>query len=188
LPEWHRISTFVSYANQIGTARGPITGGLFLGSDASNDLTNTSQFPVSQDQRNTIRARTRFQPIRRMWFAVAGQYGSGLPADIGGEDPASLLAQFGPAILSRVNLARDRVRPIASIDIGGGLEVYRREQRSGNSNPIHKHGEPSERDQLRQYFLWDSHRAAAKCWSAPLGELLVHFQVGLMPFSPRPPV
>lgn len=67
VPQWGRFSGYVSYANQIGTGQGPITGGLFLGSNA-NGLSDTSRFPVSQDQRNTARARVRFQPARRLWL------------------------------------------------------------------------------------------------------------------------
>jgi hypothetical protein len=41
-----------------------------------------------------------------------------------------LLAQYGPAILDRVNLQRGRVRPNFSLDAAGGFEAYRKEQRS----------------------------------------------------------
>ena len=57
---WGRFSGHLSYANELGVGQGPITGGLFLGSDAINGLSDTSRFPVSQDQRNTARARARF--------------------------------------------------------------------------------------------------------------------------------
>jgi len=120
----------LSYANQVGIGQGPITGGLFLGSDASNALTDTSRFPVSQDQRNTARARLRLQATRHLWLALGGEYGSGLPADTRGADPSLLLAQFGPEILNEVNLARGRVKPNFALDAGAGFEVYRKEQRS----------------------------------------------------------
>lgn len=126
---WGRFSGYLSYANQTGVGQGPITGGLFLGSDAP-DLTATNRFAVSQDQRNTARARVRFQATSRCWLSLAGQYGSGLPAEISGEDPKFLLAQFGPQILNRVNFGRDRVRPNISLDAAAGAEVYHKEQRS----------------------------------------------------------
>jgi len=129
IPRWGRFSGYVSYANQVGIGQGPIVGGLFLGSDAVSGLTNTSRFPVTQDQRNTARARARFQAAHRLWFAIGGQYGSGLPADTGA-DPNFLLAQYGPAILDQVNLARGRVKPNFALDAGAGFEVYRKEQRS----------------------------------------------------------
>jgi len=130
VPHWGRFSGYLSYANQVGIGQGPITGGLFLGSDASNALTDTSRFPVSQDQRNTARARLRLQATRHLWLALGGEYGSGLPADTRGADPSLLLAQFGPEILNEVNLARGRVKPNFALDAGAGFEVYRKEQRS----------------------------------------------------------
>lgn len=130
VPHWGRWSGYLSYANQSGIGQGPITGGLFLGSDAGDQLKDTSKFAVSQDQRNTARARVRFSAPRRVWFAVGGQYGSGLPADTGGADRAALVAQYGAAIVDRVNLERGRVRPSLSVDAGAGVELYHKEQRS----------------------------------------------------------
>lgn len=130
VPHWGRFSGYLSYANQSGIGQGPITGGLFLGSDAANQLTDTSKFAVTQDQRSTLRAYVRFQAPARVWLALGSQYGSGLPADVGSADPNFLLAQYGPEILSQVNLARGRVRPNLSVDVAGGAELYRKEQRS----------------------------------------------------------
>jgi hypothetical protein len=129
-PHWGRFSGYLSYANQSGLGQGPITGGLFLGSEALGSLTDTSKFAVSQDQRNTARARIRFQASGRVWLAAGAQYGSGLPADTAGADPAVLLGQYGAAILEHVNLARGRVRPNFSMDAAAGVEAYRKEQRS----------------------------------------------------------
>jgi len=63
---------------------------------------------------------------------VGGQYGSGLPADIGGADPSILLANYGAAILARVNLERGRLRPSFAVDVAAGAEVYRKEHRSAS--------------------------------------------------------
>lgn len=132
VPHWHRLSGYLSYTNQVGTGRGPITGGLFLGSDAGDALTGVATFPVSQDQRNTVRARLRFQATPRSWFAAEGQYGSGLPAEIGDVDLDFLLAQYGSAVLSQVNFARSRVKPNFTINFGGGIQLYHKEQRSAS--------------------------------------------------------
>lgn len=128
---WGRFSGYVSYANQSGIGQGPITGGLFLGSTAASDLTDSSRFAVSQDQRNTASARIRLQAQRRLWFAVDGRYGSGLPADTDNEDPTLLLGQYGAAILDHVNLGRGRVGPNFSVDAASGVEFYCKEKRSG---------------------------------------------------------
>jgi hypothetical protein len=131
MPHWGRFSGYVSYANQSGLGQGPITGGLFIGSDAEGVLTDTSRFAVSQDQRNTLRARVRFQATTRLWFAAATQYGSGLPADLGDSiDVPSLIAQFGEQVVSRVNLDRARVNPNFSLDLAMGADIYRKELRS----------------------------------------------------------
>jgi hypothetical protein len=129
-PHWGRFSGYLSYANQSGIGQGPITGGLFLGSEALGGLTDASKFASTQDQRNTARVRVRFQAAERFWLALGAQYGSGLPADTAGTDPAILLAQYGAAILDRVDLARGRVRPNSSLDAAAGLDAYRKEQRS----------------------------------------------------------
>jgi hypothetical protein len=130
VPQWGRFSGYLSYANQSGIGQGPITGGLFLGSDAANALTDTSKFAVTQDQRNSLRARMRFQAPRHAWLAIAAQYGSGLPADIGKANFGDLLAAFGQPILDRVDLTRGRVKPNFSLDVAAGAEIYHKEQRS----------------------------------------------------------
>jgi hypothetical protein len=131
VPHWGRVSGFVSYANQSGIGQGPINGGLFIGSDASAGLTNTSKFGVSQDQRNTLRARLRLDAGHGVWFAAGAQYGSGLPADLSQNvDVATLVAQYGAAIVSRVNFTKQRVEPNFSVDLGMGAQLYRKESRS----------------------------------------------------------
>ncbi len=129
VPHWGPFSGFVSYSNQIGIGQGPITGGLFLGDKAAN-APDTSRFPLSQDQRNTARARVRVQAMPRLWLAASAEYGSGLPVNLDGPlDFNDALAQFGPAILSRVNLAAGRVRPNFSLDAAAGATIYHKEGR-----------------------------------------------------------
>jgi TonB-dependent receptor-like protein len=133
VPQWGRFSGYLSYANQSGIGQGPITGGLFLGDEASNALTDTSKFAVSQDQRNTARASVRYQASKRLWFATSAQYGSGLPVEINGAanlDINFLRSQFGAAIVNEVNFAKGRVKPNFSFDVGGGAVVYGKEHRS----------------------------------------------------------
>jgi len=131
IPNWGRFSGFLSYSNQVGLGQGPITGGLFLGSDTTNGLTDTSKFSVSQDQRNTLRVRARVQAQKRLWFALTSQYGSGLPADLGDNpDPVLLTQQYGSSIVSHVNFVRQRVAPNFSLDLGAGAELYHKELRT----------------------------------------------------------
>jgi len=132
VPRWGRFSGVLSYSNQTGIGQGPITGGLFLGSETAN-IPDTSKFPVSQDQRNTVRARVRFQATERLWFATSAEYGSGLPADVNGPLDASqinfLLQQYGSAILNEVNFNAGRVHPNFSFDAAAGATLFHKEGR-----------------------------------------------------------
>ncbi|MGD0498184.1 MAG: carboxypeptidase regulatory-like domain-containing protein [Bryobacteraceae bacterium] len=130
VPRWGRFSGFVSYSNQLGVAQGPVTGGLFLGDEASAALGDNSRFFVSQDQRNTARTRLRAQLTRRVWGAVSASYGSGLPADLGDGNTGYgfLLSQYGAKVLSRVNFTLERVRPSYSLDSAAGVDLLRRDR------------------------------------------------------------
>jgi len=132
IAEWHRFSGFLSYSNQSAIAQGPTTGGLFIGSEAGDALTDTGKFAVTQDQRNTVRASVRAQIAKRLWAAASANYGSGLPVelDLTSIDTSFLLAQYGPEILSRVNFDRGRVRPTFSLNAAAGIELYRKESRT----------------------------------------------------------
>ncbi len=127
LPHWGKLSGFVSYSYMVASAYFPVTGGLFLGEDATNALTNlTGRFWVSQDQRNTVRTRFRCQFLRRLWGAVGAEYGSGLPVDFTGTYEQAL-AEYGPEVLSRVNFARDRVKPTFSLNTSVGADLWTRD-------------------------------------------------------------
>ncbi len=130
LPRWGRFSGFVSYANQVGTGQGPITGGLFLGSQIAG-IADTSKFPISQDQRNTARARVRFQAalafvvccLRRIRQRIAGEIWM-TPSTYN-----DALAQYGAAILNQVNFGAGRVRQNFSLDASAGATLYHKEAR-----------------------------------------------------------
>ena len=127
VPKWGRWSGYASYSYMVSNAWLPVTGGLFLGDDATDALTDlTGHFPVSQDQRNTIRARARYQLMSRVWLATSTEYGSGLPFEFTG-DYQDALAQYGPAMISRINFDRGRVRPSLAIDASVGAQLYKNE-------------------------------------------------------------
>ena len=130
VPRWGRFSGVLSYSNQTGIGQGPITGGLFLG-DETEGISDASKFPVSQDQRNTVRAHVRFQAADRLWFATSGEYGSGLPVDLNGAVDAGqinfLLQQYGSAILNEVNFNARRVSPNFSLDAAAGATLFHKE-------------------------------------------------------------
>ncbi|MBZ5579953.1 MAG: TonB-dependent receptor [Acidobacteriia bacterium] len=128
---WGRVSGFVSYSNMVGMGQLPIAGGLFLDDNSASLLQSHERFPISQDQRNSVRARFRYQVLPRLWVASAAAYGSGLPVELAGVGDAGLLAQqYGQAVLDRVNFDRGRVRPSFSLDFSAGAEVWKHEKRS----------------------------------------------------------
>jgi hypothetical protein len=132
VPRWGRFSGVLSYSNQTGIGQGPITGGLFLGDEAQG-IADSSKLPVSQDQRNTLRARLRYQATERLWFATSAEYGSGLPVDLDSQPDAAQIAfflqQYGPAILNEVNFPARRVRPNFSLEAAAGATLFHKEGR-----------------------------------------------------------
>ncbi len=130
VPKAGPLSGFVSYSNLIGFGRLPITGGLFLADKATDLLKSTSRFPITQDQRNTVRGRVRIQPWRKFWSALGASYGSGLPVELPqNTDVGDLEQQYGSRILAQVNFDRGRVRPSFSLDASAGFEQQ-----------LHEHG------------------------------------------------
>jgi outer membrane cobalamin receptor len=131
IPRWGPFSGFVSYSNLNGKGSLPIAGGLFLEDGSAALLQSRDQFAITQDQRNTAKARARYQVAPRLWIAASASYASGLPVDVrGNPDRAVLIQQYGAGILSRVNLERGRVRPSFSLDASVGADLWIREKRS----------------------------------------------------------
>ncbi len=133
LTPWGRFSGFLSYSYIVGNAWNPVTGGLFLGDDADAAETATSgHFPDSQDQRNTVRGRVRFQVAPRLWIAGGIQYDTGLPFDF--ECDPSLTQQqcianeaqiYGQDVVNRINFNRGRILPSFQVDVSAGVELYK---------------------------------------------------------------
>jgi len=124
VPRWGAWSGFASYSYMRGTGFHPITGGLLLGDDVASGLASTSPFPISQDQRHTIRGRLAYELSDRAWVAMAAAYGSGLPVEFTG-DPERAFEQYGARIITRVDFEDGRVRPSASIDAALSLIVFK---------------------------------------------------------------
>ncbi len=125
VPEWHHFSGFASYSYEVGNVWNPVTGGLFLGDDADEAAAAlTGHFPDSQDQRNTLRARARYQVMPRFWFAGGVQYDTGLPFEFTG-DKDQALAQYGPQIIDRINFDRGRILPTFQVNASAGADLYR---------------------------------------------------------------
>lgn len=127
LQHWNRFSGFGSYSYIVGNAWYPVTGGLFLGNDATGAMTQLSgHFPDSQDQRNTVRNRIRYQVAPRLWFAVGSDYDSGLPfqPDLTAQQYAT---EYGQIVIDHLNFHRDRIRPYFTQNASVSTDLFRRD-------------------------------------------------------------
>jgi hypothetical protein len=127
VPNWGPFSGFVSYSYILGNAYNPVTGGLFLGDDASAALTQTTgYFPDSQDQRNTLRASGRYQIAPRLWIALGCNYNTGLPfqPDL---TPQQYATEYGPVVINHLNFDRNRIRPYFTQSLSVGVALYQRD-------------------------------------------------------------
>ncbi|MDE0123935.1 MAG: TonB-dependent receptor [Bryobacterales bacterium] len=150
-PRWKGISAFASYSHMLGLTRSPVTGGLFIEGGEAEELRDVAtEFPISQDQRNTVAAMVRFQPHRRFWASFGIRYGSGLPVELDDDDDDDDEGEGGDegdgddddddddhadglisdAILNRVNFERSRVAPNLSLDLSFGSRIWMRGSRS----------------------------------------------------------
>ncbi len=128
LPDWRKFSGFLSYSYEVGNAWSPVTGGLFLGNDAKAAETQLSgHFPDSQDQRNSVRGRVRYQANPRFWLAAGIQYDSGLPFEFDG-DPDTVLAEYGQQVLDRINFDRGRIDPSFQVNASAAADLYNSER------------------------------------------------------------
>jgi hypothetical protein len=127
-PNLGRFSGIASYSYIVGNSFNPVTGGLFLGDDASSALTQTTGYsPDSQDQRQTIRARVRYQAAPRLWMALGADYNSGLPfqPDLTAQQYAT---EYGQVVINHLNFNRDRINPYFTQNVSVGADVLKREK------------------------------------------------------------
>ena len=73
-----------------------------------------------------MRTRFRYQFLPRLWGALGGEYGSGLPVDFDGTYEQAL-AQYGQQVIDRVNFNRDRVKPSLSLDASVGADIWKKD-------------------------------------------------------------
>jgi hypothetical protein len=130
LPEWKKFSGFVSYSYELGKAWNPVIGGLFLGTNTS--IPSAGNFPVSQDQRNTLRGRIHYQIAPRLWIAGGIQFDSGLPFEFQCGSGLTLdqciadqAQTYGQHVLKRVNFTRGRIYPTLQISASAGADLYK---------------------------------------------------------------
>ncbi len=129
VPDWHKFSGFLSYTYTVGNAWFPVTGGLFLGDDAV--IPTSGHLPDSQDQRNTVRGRVRYQVTPRFWVAGGVQYDTGLPFDFQCDPSltmpqciAGVVQQYGQQVVNRINFDRGRIYPAFQVNASAGANIY----------------------------------------------------------------
>jgi hypothetical protein len=129
VPSWRGFSGFLSYSYTVGQAWFPVTGGLFLGDNAT--IPTSGHFPDSQDQRNTVRGRVRYQITPRFWLAGGIQYDTGLPFDFQCDPSltlpqciAGVVQQYGQQVVSRINFNRGRIFPAFQVNASAGAQLY----------------------------------------------------------------
>jgi hypothetical protein len=125
---WGPFSGFASYSYIVGNAWYPVTGGLFLGDDATSAVTQlTGHFPDSQDQRQTIRARVHYQIAPRLWMAVGADYNSGLPfqPDL---TPEQYATEYGQTVINHLNFNLGRINPYFTQNLTVGADLLKREK------------------------------------------------------------
>ena len=126
--QWGRFSGFGSYSYIVGNAWYPVTGGLFLGDDATGATTQlTGHFPDSQDQRNTVRGRIRYQVSPRLWLALGSDYNTGLPfqPDL---TPQQYATEYGQVVINHLNFDRDRISPYFTQDATVSADLFQWEK------------------------------------------------------------
>ena len=133
LAEWKKFSGFLSYSYELGNAWNPVTGGLFLGANAQ--IPAAGFFPISQDQRNTVRGRLRYQIVPRLWVAGGVQFDSGLPFQFQCDSTlildqciANEVQTYGQQVVHRVNFAQGRIYPTFQVSASAGADVYKSER------------------------------------------------------------
>jgi hypothetical protein len=135
---WGKFSGFGSYSYIVGNAWLPVVGGLLLGSESGvavgpgGTLINTQltgHIPDSQDQRQTIRGRVRYEVTRRMWVAFGMDYNSGLPFEPD-ESPGLYATEYGQEVINHLNFNRDRISPYLTENVSLGVDLYNRDKRA----------------------------------------------------------
>ena len=89
----------------------------------------TGHLPDSQDQRQTLRVRVRYQVVPRLWIAVGSDYNSGLPFEPD-ESPQLYATEYGQVVIHHLNFSSDRISPYLTENASVGADLYQREKRS----------------------------------------------------------
>ena len=123
VPPGRGWSGSLAYTWMRGEAELPVTGGLFLGDEVDLGAAG-ERFPITQDQRHTLRGRVAAQLTPSGWVALATTFDSGLPFEDEGQSDG-VDEDIPQNILDQVNFETGRVRPAWTFDLSAGWQVAR---------------------------------------------------------------
>jgi hypothetical protein len=129
VPAIRGVSGTLSLTTARAVSTPPFTGGLFLGQDAV-ELLSEGPFRIDHDQALSVHGTLSYAPERGPWVGVSVRHDSGLVANP--SDPVEVAADpdfFD--LLPYVNLDADvpRVRPRTLVDLVSGYDVRRQGRR-----------------------------------------------------------
>lgn len=130
IPEKHGVSGSFSATHYRVVVTPPFTGGVFLGRDAL-DLLSEGPFIIDHDQPLALHATSQYRVNRNFWTSWSVRYDSGLVSNP--SDPVEVAADPDFADqLPFVDLERKtpRVRPRTLVDMAVGYEHYRGDRRA----------------------------------------------------------
>ena len=161
---------FVSYSYTVGNAWFPVTGGFF--SATTRCYRRTGHFPDSQDQRNTVRGRVRYQVARRVWIAGGVQYDSGSALRLRGHLRRGARRIWAAGCGANQFSTRPNLSFLSGQRLGGRGHLQIRAHEHAPSNRRRKPKQYPQRDRFWRTLLRQRHRPITQRSCAPVGHLL----------------
>jgi hypothetical protein len=104
---------------------------LFLETDGG-EAAGAGEFPISEDQRHTVRSRLRIDVTPRFSLSGVFRFDSGLPIEIDGDvDKTELALQYGARVVEQVDFEAGRVKPSRAFDASASFALWKTASNSG---------------------------------------------------------
>jgi hypothetical protein len=100
------------------------------GREAEELRDGVERFPITQDQRNTVASRLRYEPHPNAWVATEIRYGSGLPVELEDDDDDHEEQPIPQPILDQVDFERGRIRPNFNLNLSTGVRLWNQDGRT----------------------------------------------------------
>ncbi len=129
LPDYRGLKLMVSATHARAVSTPPFTGGLFLGQEAI-DLLSEGPFLIDHDQKLSLQTSAQYARGRRWWFSASVRYDSGLVANPSDPEEVARDPDFFD-LLPYVNLTSNpaRVRPRTMTDFAVSYQAWRADRR-----------------------------------------------------------